>query len=121
MAYHLPPVLAEGFAEFLAHTYLIHDETTPEATIVAETMLTQADPVYGAGLRLIRERVTQHGFQAVWKALTEGDPATHSSLIEDRLGRDAAPVRRGPGERHLRAVPQLSAPGKRVPAARTTR
>lgn len=85
MAYALPGILCEGFAEFVAFTYLTRDEGTPLAATRAEQLLRNPDPLYGGGLRLIRDRVDQHGFAAVWAALTSSDPAAAHTLESGRL------------------------------------
>lgn len=91
MAYEVPLVLAEGFAEFVAYTYLTRDEATAQASTLAEGMLTRPDPVYGDGLRLIRAQVDHEGFHAVWSALTAADPVQHLAL----LGTSGGAKRRG--------------------------
>lgn len=75
-----PPVLSEGFAEFVAHTYLTRDEATCAARALAAEMLRNPDPVYGAGLRLIRDLVAEHGFAPVWATVSTGGRALPDHL-----------------------------------------
>jgi hypothetical protein len=81
MVLDLPPLLAEGFAEFICHTYLTYDHGGPEALALADAMHASKDPLYGAGLRLIGSHVRTLGFAAVWTALTRGDSTAHQRLL----------------------------------------
>lgn len=68
----LPPQLSEGFAQFVAHEYLVLDCPGPEAAGHARQIAAEPDPVYGGGYRRIRSLVDRHGTPAVIKALVQG-------------------------------------------------
>ncbi|CCH32232.1 protein DA1 [Actinosynnema sp. NPDC047251] len=67
-AWGLPPEVEEGVCELFAGAWLKR-QRTPFADAVREAALTSADPVYGAGYRLVRDAVVAHGITAVLDAV----------------------------------------------------
>lgn len=68
------PLLAEGFAQLAGYIYLVHDDGSPAAKLMAEEELGRQD-VYGDGLRLCLAALKRVGLQRVWYAVALNDEA----------------------------------------------
>jgi hypothetical protein len=66
----LEPALTEGVCELLAGAWLKRCNT-PTAEVMRDSLMTNPDPVYGDGYRMVRDAVIRHGVAAVLDCVCE--------------------------------------------------
>ncbi len=74
-----PPLsseLSEGFAQYIAHTYLTHDRKGIEAEHQAKLIEEHPDPVYGGGYHKVRRLARLYGPKTVFTAFETGQLQT---------------------------------------------
>ena len=69
---HMDQRLSEGSCSYAAYL-ILEDDQSPEAQYVLHNMLTEKDPIYGDGLRLVKAWVESNGIPAWLKYIKENN------------------------------------------------